>query len=371
MSNVMSDPAATAKRRQKGLSVLDRLAEEQRIAEEKEEARRPRAKAKRSQSEPRREEHGGEEARGRGRQRINEAGTRKDGGADALQRRSRSLVAKKNFRRSVVVNAVAPAGGVAISGCPDRTDAQFEQGTAAGDIAHAAAVREWVKNKLSPAGSELRSIDQKDRTVMLYNDWLEQNGFEPFADWVKDELGWKPVCRVDEELQPKVPTAESMISYAFQLATGDREKCPKGGRAEYRNGEWYKRVSGRRQGDNMTADNAGEFGHGAHADEPSRATSIEQKLSNVATWFDTVLQDTLIANPGRNLNVKKMKKSLAKLLGRARVHEADVLDDGDDAVLEANTNLNSAYETGTLYYVWTTRRRERVLQTTCCWTGRM
>ena len=55
MSNVMSDPAATAKRRQKGLSVLDLLAEEQRIAEEKEEARRPRAKAKRSQSEPRRE----------------------------------------------------------------------------------------------------------------------------------------------------------------------------------------------------------------------------------------------------------------------------------------------------------------------------
>ena len=268
-----------------------------------------------------------------------------------------TLVAKKNFRRCVVVkfNAVAPAGGVAISGCPDRTDAQFEQGTAAGDIAHAAAVREWVKNKLSPAGSELRSIDQKDRTVMLYNDWLEQNGFEPFADWVKDELGWKPVCRVDEELQPKVPTAESMISYAFQLATGDREKCPKGGRAEYRNGEWYKRVSGRRQGDNMTADNAGEFGHGAHADEPSRATSIEQKLSNVATWFDNVLQDTLIANPGRNLNVKKMKKSLAKLLGRARVHEADVLDDGDDAVLEANTNLNSAYETGTLDYVWTNK----------------
>ena len=55
----------------------------------------------------------------------------------------------------------------------------------------------------------------------------------------------------------------------------------------------------------MTEENAGEFGHGAHADEPSRATSIEQKLSNIATWFDVVLQDTLIANPGRNYNVKK------------------------------------------------------------------
>ena len=50
-------------------------------------------------------------------------------------------------------------------------------------------------------------------------------------------------------------------------------------------------LSGRRQGDMMTEANAGEFGHGAHANEPGRATSIEQKLSNIATWFDAVLQD--------------------------------------------------------------------------------
>ena len=222
-----------------------------------------------------REKHGGEEARGRGRQRVNEAGTRKGGGPDALQQRSRSLVAKKNYRRSVVVTSVAPAGGVSISGCPARTDPRFEQGTLAGTLAHAAAVCEWMKGDLSHAGSELRSIDQKDRNVMMFNDWLEHNGYEPFADWVENELGWKPVCRVDEELQPKVPTAEALVEYAFQLATGDREKCPKGGRAEYRNGEWYKRVSGRRQGDMMTDDNAGEFGHGAHANEPGRATSID------------------------------------------------------------------------------------------------
>ena len=96
----------------------------------------------------------------------------------------------------------------------------------------------------------------------------------------------------------------------------------------------YKRVSGRRQGDMMTEDNGGEFGHGAHADEPSRATSIEEKLSNIATWFDDVLKDTLIANPRRNLHVKKMKKSLANLLGRARVHEADVLEEEDGAALQ-------------------------------------
>ena len=67
----------------------------------------------------------------------------------ALQQRSRSLVAKKNYRRSVVVSSVAPAGGVAITGCPARTDPRFEQGTAAGTIEHAAAVREWMNQIVS------------------------------------------------------------------------------------------------------------------------------------------------------------------------------------------------------------------------------
>ena len=92
-SEHVRDPAATAKARQRGISVLERLAEEQRIAEEKEEARRPRARARRSQSAPPkdRDKNGGEAARGRGRQRINvEAGRRKEGGSDALQQRSRS-----------------------------------------------------------------------------------------------------------------------------------------------------------------------------------------------------------------------------------------------------------------------------------------
>eukprot|EP00966_Prymnesium_polylepis_P034241 795703-Prymnesium_polylepis.1 len=78
------------------------------------------------------------------------------------------------------------------------------------------------------------------------------------------------------------------------MANGDGKKCPKGGRPEYRNGDWcaavnrtpavsnasrlhgnaragirhrYKRVSGRRQGDMMTDETAKEFGWGAHADE--------------------------------------------------------------------------------------------------------
>ena len=103
----------------------------------------------------------------------------------------------------------------------------------------------------------------------------------------------------------------------------------------------------------MTAANAKDFGWGAHADEPSRATTIEQKLSNISTWFDEVLKDTLVANPGRNFHVRKMKTSLAKLLGRARVHEAGLVEEEDDEVLQSKTDLNSAYETGTLAYLTT------------------
>ena len=245
MSEQVRDPSKAAKARQRGLTVLERLLAEETAAAEKEEARRL-SRPRRALSVPRAQQgadkdaNGGEGERGRGRQRINESGQRADG-ADVmqLQRRSRSLMSKKNWRRSVVVNSIGPAGGAIISGCPERSDARFEQGTAAGTAAHAAAVREWIRSNLSDAGSELRTIDQKDRNVMLFNDWLEQSGYEPFADWVKDEAGWKPVVRcVGELLEPAVPTAESLIEYAFKLATGDRQKCPKGGRPEYRNGEW-------------------------------------------------------------------------------------------------------------------------------------
>eukprot|EP00966_Prymnesium_polylepis_P135266 3126589-Prymnesium_polylepis.3 len=48
-----------------------------------------------------------------------------------------------------------------------------------------------------------------------------------------------------------------------------------------------------------------------------------------------------------------MKTSLAKLLGRVRLHETDALEDEDDGVLQANTNLNCTYETATLAYLTT------------------
>ena len=80
---------------------------------EQEAARRPRSHSVTQKATAEKDKYGGESERGRGRQRMNESGLRGDGGADVLQlqRRSKSLMSKKEYRRSVIVNAVAPAGG--------------------------------------------------------------------------------------------------------------------------------------------------------------------------------------------------------------------------------------------------------------------
>lgn len=72
------------------------------------------------------------------------------------------------------------------------------------------------------------------------------------------------------------------------MAKGDKEKCPKGGWAEYRNGGWLKLAFGREQGTMMTEENSGKYGHGPHKDEKYRFTSIEQKISGIRKWYDKV-----------------------------------------------------------------------------------
>ena len=90
----MKSAATAAKSRERGLTVLERQAEQaERDAAEKEAARRPRATARRSQSAPpQKDKNGGELARGCGRQRINQTIGRSSGGSGMLERRSRSLM---------------------------------------------------------------------------------------------------------------------------------------------------------------------------------------------------------------------------------------------------------------------------------------
>ena len=96
-SEEVKAPAKAAKERQRGISVLERLREQERIEAEKDAAKRP-GKV-RSQSQPPKDTNGGEGERGRGRQRINESGLRADGGVDVmqLQRCSRSADVKEEL----------------------------------------------------------------------------------------------------------------------------------------------------------------------------------------------------------------------------------------------------------------------------------
>lgn len=45
----------------------------------------------------------------------------------------------------------------------------------------------------------------------------------------------------------------------MQMAKGDKERCPKGGWPEYRNGPWFKQIFGHDQGDLVTAENEGKL----------------------------------------------------------------------------------------------------------------
>jgi hypothetical protein len=110
------------------------------------------------------------------------------------------------------------------------------------------------------------------------------------------------------------------MEYILKLAIGDSEACPKGGRPEYRNGPQYERSLGKEQGAKMRDENKGACGWGVAKDEATRYTTIEQKVSNVRTWYDEALKNSSIANPARNPRIKRMLKSLEKRLGRTRKH---------------------------------------------------
>ena len=42
-------------------------------------------------------------------------------------------------------------------------------------------------NLIADAGAEVRSLDQRDRKVGLFGDWLETSGHGKYVEWVQDK----------------------------------------------------------------------------------------------------------------------------------------------------------------------------------------
>ena len=112
----------------------------------------------------------------------------------------------------------------------------FREGEA-GAEEHERAFNEYIDGNFDDAGAEVRSLDQRDRKVGLFVDWMEAAGHGQYIEWVEDTETklWKLQPLRDATGTPLVPRAVVLMDFALKAARGDKS-VPKGGRPEYRNG---------------------------------------------------------------------------------------------------------------------------------------
>ena len=99
-----------------------------------------------------------------GRARMNAGVVTSDelGGVARLQERRRSLMAKKESRRSVMVNGVAPSGTMKLHEVPDRADYIYgDEGTAS----YEADMLEFMAGNIDDDGVEARTLDWRELKV--------------------------------------------------------------------------------------------------------------------------------------------------------------------------------------------------------------
>ena len=63
---------------------------------------------------------------------------------------------------------------------------KYEDGEAGADQ-HENDVNEYVDRDFDDAGTEVRSLDQRERKVGLFGDWLEVGGHGKCVEWVQDQ----------------------------------------------------------------------------------------------------------------------------------------------------------------------------------------
>ena len=238
-----------------------------------------------------------------------------------LRRRRTALKDKGATRRSKLVSELAPAGAAVFQSAPNRADYPM---TDLGAKAFEDAMLAFTRGNLDDAGAEMRTLDTRELAAGAFGHFCDKRGHGSYIKWVPKPTGWavEPV-RVSDEIV--VPTPVMIMDWILRMVNGDKEVCPKGYNAEYRNGPWYKPVQGKEQGARMTEENEKACGHGAFADDPCVYTTIEQKISKLRKWYDGVLQDTSTANPFRNVKIERMLKTMAKHLGRGRRHVPEMM----------------------------------------------
>ena len=123
----------------------------------------------------------GEEEAGevRGRVRLHAVKKRASGGLEADDERRKSLSEKGWARRSVVMHGLGPSGADELEAVPGR------EAYGAGDegaARWAEDMLEYNENNFNDAGIEVRSLDQRERKVGLFGDFLERVGHGKFLE---------------------------------------------------------------------------------------------------------------------------------------------------------------------------------------------
>ena len=198
----------------------------------------------------------------------------------------RRALAEKTQRRTVHLHAVLASGAADFEAAPGRE--LFGDDEAGADVQEA-AFNEYIDGNFDDAGAEVRSLDQRDRKVGLFGDWMEAVGHGRYIECVQDKGTslWQLQPVRDATGTPLVPRAVAVAEFALRAARGDKS-VPKGGRPEYRDGEWYKKVNGKGQGARMRNAKKNAFGQGPYSKTKYVFTTLEGYVSAVGKFYDEV-----------------------------------------------------------------------------------
>ena len=93
-------------------------------------------------------------------------------------------LAENEQRRTMHLHAVLASGAADFEAAPRREDYEDDE---AGAERHEQLFNEYIDGNFDDAGAEVRTLDQRDRKVGLFGDWMEAVGHAKYIEWVQDE----------------------------------------------------------------------------------------------------------------------------------------------------------------------------------------